>query len=649
MATKSKGKNAGISRKLLTAPLIVAGLLLLFGLFSHFTLSGFREGVDRLLSDSIAQERMAMEEESVLNATHAIVYRSLAMLDLGSRTSEAAANEMMSKQLTAMTELKQGLQAEGSDTSLKLLKQFETYETSIKDAFDAAISDKNLGVLMLQQADTEYDQLIAELQRLSTAARLQSMKDQTELAEQMSFMQLVQVLVLLAVILLGPVRSVLTGRQIAGALTRMVKEVQSVERDCDFSRRLRVDSADELGQAAESINALMSAIESGVREVNDAVDGLAQGDFSRVVQSELRGDLGTMKEAVNSSVGQIRETVSALNAMMEALQAGNFSAQTTGSASGEYQRALDQAAEAMTALRSMLGEVGSVMNKVAQGDLTGRVRAEGRGDLAVLKDNINRSLEALSGAMQTVNANTRQVAAASNETSSAIGQISDGAQNQTLAISQVATAVRQTSASVADVSRNTEVASQRSRDSVTIIRDGMAKMERMVEVVSSIAANSEKINKITEVIEKIANKTNLLSLNAAIEAARAGEHGKGFAVVADEVGKLAVNSAESSQEIAQLVQQAVAETNKAVEAVREVSADMAKIEHGSQETDAMLQRISAALEQQSSAVEEINANLSSLDKIARSNAAAAEQITATVMELSKIADATRQEVERFRA
>jgi methyl-accepting chemotaxis protein len=61
----------------------------------------------------------------------------------------------------------------------------------------------------------------------------------------------------------------------------------------------------------------------------------------------------------------------------------------------------------------------------------------------------------------------------------------------------------------------------------------------------------------------------------------------------------------------------------------------------------MLQRISAALEQQSSAVEEINANLSSLDKIARSNAAAAEQITATVIELSKIADATRQEVQRF--
>ncbi|NBV89048.1 MAG: hypothetical protein EBR88_05990, partial [Betaproteobacteria bacterium] len=178
MNPKPKRKQAGISQQLLLGPLIVAGLLLLFGVLSHFNLSGFRDGLDRLLSESIAQERMAMENESVLNATHAVVYRSVALLDLGTRVSEATANDMMARQLTALTELKQGLQAEGSETSKKLLKSFEAYETSIKDAFDAAGSDKNLGVLMLQQADVQYDQLVAELQALSSAARLQSMKDQ---------------------------------------------------------------------------------------------------------------------------------------------------------------------------------------------------------------------------------------------------------------------------------------------------------------------------------------------------------------------------------------------------------------------------------------------------------------------------------------
>jgi methyl-accepting chemotaxis protein len=81
--------------------------------------------------------------------------------------------------------------------------------------------------------------------------------------------------------------------------------------------------------------------------------------------------------------------------------------------------------------------------------------------------------------------------------------------------------------------------------------------------------------------------------------------------------------------------------------VMEVNKDMTNIEQGARETDTMLQRIAAALEQQSAAVEEINANLSNVDNIARSNAAASEEITATVIELSKIADATRREVEKF--
>ena len=74
---------------------------------------------------------------------------------------------------------------------------------------------------------------------------------------------------------------------------------------------------------------------------------------------------------------------------------------------------------------------------------------------------------------------------------------------------------------------------------------------------------------------------------------------------------------------------------------------MAQIEHGAHEADGMMQRISAALEQQTAAVQQINNNMASLNQIAESNASASEEITATVIELSKIADDTRREVDRF--
>ena len=437
-------------------------------------------------------------------------------------------------------------------------------------------------------------------------------------------------------------------RSIEQPLLSLQSSMNRIAESFDLSHRVQVSGSDEIALTSVSFNRMLQVIADALVEVNTTMEALAEGDFSKPVRASLTGDMDKLKSAVNTSLARVEGTIATLNNVTQALQSGHFSYSVDVNAQGEYGKAMNNAQRAMSSLNVMLSDVGQVMRQMANGDLSQRVEATGQGDLLTLRDNINSSLDALAKSMHEINVNTHQLALASRETSEAISQIADGAQNQTMAISQVAAAVKQTSQAIDEVSNSTEMASDKSRESVARVQAGVEKMAAMVEVVTAIANNSEKISKITSVIEKIANKTNLLSLNAAIEAARAGEHGKGFAVVADEVGKLAVSSAASSQEIAQLVQAASSETAKAVLAVTEVSQDMAQVGEISQMTDSLLQRISASLEEQAMAIEEINVNLTGLDRIANSNAAASEEMTASVISLSNSADATRQEVARFR-
>ncbi|MBD8050648.1 methyl-accepting chemotaxis protein [Limnohabitans radicicola] len=426
----------------------------------------------------------------------------------------------------------------------------------------------------------------------------------------------------------------------------LVAELSGQISEGDFSPRGPAVSASEL-PLLYKVSQMQKSLQSTLQDIVGVMTAVAQGHLDRRVTVEARGDLGALKENINQSIQVQQSVFQDITHVMQGVAKGNFGLRVTAEAKGELDGLKQSINQSMAAQQIVFQDITHVMQGVADGNLQRRVSAQAMGDLELLKQNINQSLDALRGAMTTINQNARQVATASDEASNAIGQISDGARHQTDAISHVSSAVRQTVASVADVSQNTELASQKSRQSFALVRASMEKMDEMVKVVNNIATNSEKINKITDVIEKIANKTNLLSLNAAIEAARAGEHGKGFAVVAEEVGKLALNSAESSQEIATLVKQAVEEARSAVTAVMDVSQDMSGIERETQATDEMLQRIVAALDQQSAAVDQINGNLNNLDQIARSNSSASEEIAATVVELSKIADATRREVQRF--
>lgn len=158
--------------------------------------------------------------------------------------------------------------------------------------------------------------------------------------------------------------------------------------------------------------------------------------------------------------------------------------------------------------------------------------------------------------------------------------------------------------------------------------------EALGKQIHALKQSSLSIGEVVELIKNIADRTRLLSLNAAIEAARAGEQGRGFAVVADEVRKLADQTMQATQDVESLlatIQQQVDDSSTTMEAMDGL------VKKGVALSCAAGESIHAASQDISTLIEHVHA-------IATTSAEQTEKVNDIVSQIGKVAEGTQQQL-----
>ena len=185
----------------------------------------------------------------------------------------------------------------------------------------------------------------------------------------------------------------------------------------------------------------------------------------------------------------------------------------------------------------------------------------------------------------------QQLSVTAHSTAEMSGQSANASRQASEHVRDAAAASNELSQSIVEISRRVQESNNVAAEAV---KQASATDERMAE----LSTAGDRIGDVVKLITSIAEQTNLLALNATIEAARAGDAGRGFAVVAQEVKTLAGQTAKATDEISAHIVNMQRATGESVDANKAIGLTIERISE-------ITTSISSAVEQQGAATQSI--------------------------------------------
>lgn len=309
----------------------------------------------------------------------------------------------------------------------------------------------------------------------------------------------------------------------------------------------------------------------------------------------------------------------------------------------------DEIGTALRNIQAMQNKLG--FDREETKDIAGKVAQRRKGDMQQLAHDfegaVGKIIETVSQASSELEASAAMLSTNAKRSSELTMTVAGASETASTNVQSVASATEQMAASVNEIGRQVQ-------DSARIAQAAVLQAQQTNEQIGQLSKAAARIGDVVELITKIAGQTNLLALNATIEAARAGEAGRGFAVVASEVKALAAQTAAATKEISQQITGIQAATKESVSSIKEIgqiiesmSEIALRIAGAVEEQGNVTHDIACSIQQAAQGTIEVSANIADVQRGADETGTASTLVLSAAQSMSNESNRLKVEVNSF--